>query len=224
MSKHKIYIPLHENEIPEIIKEQLFFEDGYYFDDSDENRKIFQDYMPFGFRENFKPLKIDLIPKTSWGASLSNALTSDCWNAIRKPFISYHGNRCQLCGQRGKSLSNSIQDVDTHEIWEYSPLSEKNKTQKLVGFLALCSNCHLMFHLGFANHCGKYENTRLRIKKLEKLSDKEVDLKIKNIFDIWEKRSEYNWKIDISILKEYGFDTIEFKKNKSKIDPNDFIL
>lgn len=217
----KIYIPLSEDRIPEDIKMKLHFDDGYYFEDSTENRVIFNDIMPYGFRTDLEPIQIDLIPKNSWGASLANSLTKECWDSIRKPFIAKHGNRCQICGQRGKTLSNSIKDVDTHELWEYTPLDQKPKIQKLVGFLSLCSSCHLMFHLGYAKVANKYPATENRLKRLEKLNDSEIKYRIENIFSIWEARSQYNWKIDISLLNECGYKNLQFKP---KADKNDFIL
>lgn len=217
----RIYIPMREDLIPENIKSEMHYEQGYYIENNPANRIKFQDYLPYGFKDNIKPLQIDLIPKTSWGASLAGSLTSECWSSIRKPFIHYHGNRCQICGQKGKDLSASIKDVDTHEIWEYSPLTAKNKVQTLKGFIALCSSCHLMFHLGFARIKNKGDVTIKRLQRLEKLSDTEIDLRIKNIDDIWAQRSQHEWMIDVSVLRTYGFSELKFK---DKTDQSKFIF
>lgn len=217
----KIYIALSEDRIPENVKMKLHYDDGYYFEDTPENRFEFNDYIPYGFREDLEPIKIDLIPKTSWGASLAGSLTQESWSKIRKPFIAKHGNRCQICGQRGKKLSNSIKDVDTHEIWEYTPLNSNEKIQKLTGFISLCSSCHLMFHLGFAKVSNNYDKTIKRLQKLEKLNDSEVKYRVDNIFNLWEERSKHHWKIDITLLKECGINDLKFKP---KADKNDFII
>lgn len=217
----RIYIPMREDLIPEEIKQKMQYDDGYYIENTPENRSAFQPFLPYGFKDVVKPLQIDLIPKTSWGASLAGSLSSECWSSIRKPFIAYHGNRCQICGQRGTDLSSSIRDVDTHEIWEYSPLSDATKIQTLKGFIALCSSCHLMFHLGFARIKNKGDITIKRLQRLEKLSDKEIKVRIDNIDAIWAQRSEHDWIIDVSILRTYGIKNIKFN---DKTDQSKFIL
>lgn len=220
----KIYIPRREDLIPDHIKNKMGKEgDSFYIENTEENKIEFQDFLPYGFRNTFKEIQIDLIPKTSWGASLSNALVKEDWDKIRKPFIEIHGNRCQLCGQKGKDISNTIRDVDTHEIWEYSKINDKEKVQTLKGFLALCSGCHLMFHLGFAQVNNKYDITVKRLQKLEKLTESQVDKKVEDIFKRWNKRSEFEWKIDITILKDYGINELRFKNSKH-IEPSKFIF
>lgn len=214
----KIYIPLSEDRIPMYIKEKLSFDDGYYFEDSKENREFFNEYMPYGFRKDIERLQIDLIPKTSWGASLAGSLTPSSWSALRKPFIEKNGNRCQLCGQRGKAVSKSIQDVDSHEVWSYEETSDGKKIQKLKGMLSLCSSCHLMFHLGFAKVDGKFDLTKRRLQRMEQLTDEEISIRINEIFKTWERRSAFEWEIDISILKECGFTDIKFKPKFKKED------
>lgn len=219
---NRIYLAKNINDIPDNIKKEFHKEgDSFYIEDTVENRKKYKEILPIGYSNTPFKLAIDLIPKKSWGASLSNSLTTASWNSIRKPFIEKYGNRCQICGRKGKDLSNSIKDVDTHELWEYSSLKDDKKIQKLVGFVAVCSSCHLMFHLGFAESINKKETTIKRLQKLEKLSDQEVYKRIQNIFDIWNKRSDYDWIIDISILKEYGFVNLKFK---TKVDLNTFIV
>ena len=214
---NKIYIARREEDIPENIRKELQHENGSYFiEDTKENRIKYSDIVPIGFSGKKIDLNIDLIPRTSWGASLANSLTTESWLSIRKPFIAKHGNRCQICGRKGQSLSKTIQDVDTHEIWEYSDLRESNKKQTLVGFLALCSSCHLMYHLGYASTINKSEITMQRIKRLEKISDQEVRRKIDGIYSVWKKRSNYDWEIDISMLRKYGFNNLKFKKTEKK--------
>lgn len=220
----KIFIPKKTELIPENIRNKMDFDGvSYSIENTPENKIEFQNYLPYGFRDSFTKLQIDLIPKTSWGASLASSLVPEDWSRIRKPFIEHHGNRCQLCGQVGKSASKTIQDVDTHEIWEYSDLPNGNKVQTLKGFMALCSGCHLMFHLGFAKVDNKYDTTIKRLQRLEKLNKEQLNKRLENIFNTWEERSNHEWMIDLKILKEYGIDDLRFKKSKN-IDISKFIL
>ena len=77
----KIYIPRREDLIPDHIKNKMEKEgDSFYIENTEENKIKFQDFLPYGFRDTFKEIQIDLIPKTSWGASLSNALIKEDWD------------------------------------------------------------------------------------------------------------------------------------------------
>lgn len=225
----KIFIPWAKEFIPEQYLSYLSYDidtDSYFVIDTIENRKKFKDILPIGFKNipNLN-LNIDLIPKTSWGASLSNSLTKESWDSIRKPIVLAHNNRCQICGLKGKTLSNSIRDVDTHELWSYSKISDPIKIQKLVGFMCLCSSCHLMFHLGFADVIKKQEVTIKRLKMLEKKDDKEIQLKISKIFNVWNERSKHEWMLDLTILKTKPFkDAIIDIKKTDKLNPKNIIF
>ena len=217
----RIYLAKTKDTIdPALLKEVFKEGDSYFVEDTEENRIKYESILPLGFASGKIHLQIDLIPKTSWGASLAGSLTPESWASIRKPFIAHYGNRCQICGRRGENLNKTIRDVDTHELWEYFP-SPTAPIQKLVGFVSVCSACHLMFHLGFAESISKKEITIKRLQKIEKLTDKEMDKRVSDIFKLWNQRSDYDWIIDISILKEYGFDNIKFI---DKVNPKDFIL
>ena len=210
----KIYIAKESSMIPDEIKKELHKEnDSYFIEDTKENRLKYESILPLGFSSRKIELNIDLIPQNSWKASLSNSLTKKSWDAIRKPFIASYGNRCQICGRKGTSINKTIQDVDTHEIWEYSRMDSKVKKQTLVGFVAVCSSCHLMFHLGFAEKIGKQQETIVRLQRLEKLSNTEKDARVAEIFKKWSVRSKYDWEIDISMLRNYGFNDLTFKKD-----------
>ena len=224
----KIYIPFNEENISSEFKELMEKEEGSFFViDTPENRIRFDEYLPLGFRgiKNLD-LEINLIPRTSWSASLSNSLTKESWDSIRKPIVESHNNRCCFCGSTGVSLSKSIRDIDTHELWQYSDLNQDPKVQKLIGFICLCSSCHLMFHLGFAETIGKQKQTIKRLKALEKKSDVEIQQKVEKIFNLWEKRSHYSWEIDITRISKNNpikNSFIKFK-NIEKVNNTKFII
>ena len=70
-----------------------------------------------------------------------------------------------------------------------------------------------MFHLGFAEKIGKQQETIVRLQRLEKLSNTEKDARVAEIFKKWSVRSKYDWEIDISMLRNYGFNDLTFKKD-----------
>jgi len=48
--------------------------------------------------------------------------------------------------------------------------------------------------------------------KVNNLSYKDAEESINKSFEVWEKRSQKQWKLDISILKDYGIDISKIKE------------
>jgi hypothetical protein len=71
----------------------------------------------------------ELIPETSWGASLANLLTTSSWAALRNQVIEQNHRVCELCGLQ-------INALEAHEVWEYAfpPDDEMARRDELVVF------------------------------------------------------------------------------------------
>jgi hypothetical protein len=143
-------------------------------------------------------LNIELVPATSFGANLRSALAAEQWDIIRKQVYSKAYNVCEICGEIGPK-----HPVEAHEIWQYN---DKTNQQKLIGMIALCPNCHMCKHMGFARVSGKEDQAIKHFMKINKLSKKEAKKCIDQEFKIWEERSKKEWVLDISILKDFGID------------------
>src|SRR5574337_1863360 len=87
-------------------------------------------------------LTIELVPQTSWMNNVRAVLTTKRWDILRGIVADQAWNVCEICGGVGPK-----HPVECHEIWEYD---EKNRTQKLAGMIALCPDCHMVKHFGFA--------------------------------------------------------------------------
>ncbi|MGZ2749930.1 hypothetical protein [Burkholderia stagnalis] len=145
----------------------------------------------------------DLIPETSWGASLYNLLAPAAWEALRAPVLARNHRVCELCGIQLSSL-------DVHEIWEYDcpPDDEMARrdeltvfgVQRLCGLMSVCQDCHLCFHLGLANARGKLSTTLDRLAALNNWSRREVDDYYQIIGDRWERASQIHWMLDFAGL------------------------
>lgn len=72
--------------------------------------------------------------------------------------------------------------------------------------IALCPDCHLVKHFGFANTQGKGEQALKHFMKINGLKKKEAEKAISEAFDLWRKRSLIDWELDLSGLKQYGVD------------------
>lgn len=146
-------------------------------------------------KQNLK-LTIELVPETSFFNNIREYVSQEEWDIIRKKSYSESNHKCAICGAKGT--------LNCHEIWDYD---DKNYIQKLVGFIALCKNCHSIKHIGF---------TKLQANKgLLKLSDVIEHFCIINecniekfkehhdeAFEKWSERSEHDWKVDFGDYTE----------------------
>jgi|SRR6185369_4342524 len=135
-------------------------------------------------------------------------LTAKQWNALRGIVADKAWNVCEICGGVGPK-----HPVECHEIWQYN---DKAGIQRLAGMIALCPNCHMVKHFGFARISGKEERAFKHFMKVNGLKKKEAEKAILAAFELWAKRSMLEWKLDLSILKEYGIDPKNIKRKESK--------
>ncbi len=143
-------------------------------------------------------LTIELVPQTSWMNNVRAVLTAKQWNALRGFVADHAWNVCEICGGVGPN-----HPVECHEIWEYN---EKTQVRKLAGMIALCPDCHLVKHFGFACTQGKEEQALKHFMKVNGLKKKKAEAEIAKAFEVWRQRSLIDWKLDLSGLKKYGID------------------
>lgn len=137
-------------------------------------------------------LKIELVPSTAWYSNLRSKISKKEWDKIRKQSYANAGYKCDICNIKNK--------LNCHEIWEYD---DEKHIQKLSGFIALCDNCHMIKHIGFA---GIQSNRNLldmgklikHFEKINKVDRKTFDKHHSESFKIWQERSKQKWKIDLS--------------------------
>lgn len=151
-------------------------------------------------------LTIELVPQSSWMNNVRAVLTAAQWNAVRTRVCDAAYNVCQICGGVGPK-----HPVECHEIWDYN---DKTLVQKLTGMLSLCPACHRVKHIGFAQVQGKGEQACRHLMKINGFSKKEAEKYIANAFVIWKNRSQQQWTLDLSLLKEYGIDPNKLKERK----------
>ncbi len=147
-----------------------------------------------------KPLlTIELVPKTSWYANLRSNVNKEEWDIIRKKCYTNANHKCEICGDTGKNQGFK-HNVECHEIWKYD---NKSKNQILIGLISLCPYCHKTKHVGLAQLNGEEE---IVIKQLMKINNMTRDIAkeyIKKSFEIWEKRSKFDWNLNIDYLEKY---------------------
>lgn len=156
--------------------------------------------------DNYK-LKIELVPKTCWFSNLRKELTQEEWDRVRKYTYDLSKDHCcMICGAKGR--------LSAHEIWEYD---EACHIQKLIGLIALCDDCHMVKHIGFAQLQGKYDAAVNHFRKVNnQKTDDLFNKKMQEARESYIRRSEItDWKLDISYLKDIGFEDIFYKHYKA---------
>jgi hypothetical protein len=70
-------------------------------------------------------------------------------------------------------------------------------------------------HFGLAQIQGRGEKALKHLMQVNKMKRKDADQYITNAFTIWAERSSKLWKLDISILQNYGINVKEIKKART---------
>ena len=136
-------------------------------------------------------LTIELVPKTSWYNNMRKVLPKAEWDRLRKETYAEHGHKCGICGAEGR--------LNCHEIWEYD---DRNHSQRLVGFIALCDLCHHVKHIGLAGILASkgqldYEKVVEHFMKVNRCGGGRFKKHKKRAFRQWAERSKYAWQVDL---------------------------
>ncbi|TLX16271.1 hypothetical protein [Rhizobium sp. MHM7A] len=159
-------------------------------------RDELQPFAPLIARKHFVPFHADMIPTTSFGASLANLLTPVSWKAVRKPFFQAAGYVCQICGEADGA-------VEGHEVWQFfDGRGERNgwALQRLETILCLCRGCHQMFHLGLGAINGQSKKIGERIRSINEWTAGEYRSYFDNAKRQHAARSRRNWTLDLSAV------------------------
>lgn len=140
-------------------------------------------------------LTVEMVPKSAWFKNLRSELTRAQWDKVRKGCYRKAGFKCEVCGGKGRR-----HPVECHEVWEYN---DEACTQTLIGLVALCPDCHQVKHMGLAEINGKKEEATRHLGKVNGWTKEDASLYVEAAFEQYYKRSEKEWKIDISYIKSY---------------------
>jgi hypothetical protein len=134
-------------------------------------------------------LRIELVPSTSWYSNLRNNAKVGVWDVIRHKAYAEAGCKCCICG--------SVEKLFCHEVWLYD---DDGHMQKLGGFEALCELCHMVKHIGYAGLFYEDFNSLIRhFMNVNGCSFEDFRLARSLAFEIWEARSEFEWKQELGV-------------------------
>jgi len=156
--------------------------------------------------QNQLKLTIELVPKTSWCNNVRKVVSKKVWDNIRRKSYSDSNNRCAICNATGK--------LSCHEIWDYDDISHN---QSLRGFIALCTSCHMIKHIGMAGVLARegkldLENLIRHFILVNNCDEKTFENHMNESFEIWNKRSLQDWSINFGEYEKF------ISKNKSGSD------
>lgn len=144
-------------------------------------------------------LEVELVPSTCWFSNLRSVLEPIQWNVVRRRCYRNAKYKCEICGGKGKKWP-----VECHEVWEYNDL--KN-IQRLVRTIALCPDCHEVKHIGRASATNHLARALKHLYKVNQWTLQEAKNHVDVAFIVWEKRSQEQWTLDVSWVKEnFGLD------------------
>lgn len=138
-------------------------------------------------------LTVELIPSGQWGKNLRSQLTSEEWDRLRETCYKKAGYQCEICGGKGYKWP-----VECHEIWHYD---EVKKVQQLTGLIALCPACHEVKHMGRSISMGNGKRAKRHLMKVNGWSASDVEYYLEAIFELWYRRSNEDWVLDLKWLE-----------------------
>jgi hypothetical protein len=134
------------------------------------------------------PEIVDLIPATSWHASLANLLTKTSWDRLREESAAVAGG-CEECGVKS--------GLECHEAWSYD---ERRGVQTLKRLRTVCASCHETFHLGLARVQGRFDLAFRRLARINRIEASEAAEYLKEVDGRVLRRSRLAWSLDLSML------------------------
>lgn len=143
-------------------------------------------------------LTIELVPKTCFFSNVRTLLPKKYWDKLRKESYELASHKCEICGDTGKNQGYN-HDVECHEIWVYD---DKTRVQKLLGLISLCPKCHQVKHFGRTSAIGKQPEAFKHLEKVNGWNHKQCVKHAGDAMMEWRDRSQYKWKLDLSILPE----------------------
>lgn len=137
-------------------------------------------------------LAIELIPKAAHFQNARGVLTKSQWERVKTATTEAAGGVCEIC--------QSVDRLESHEIWAWTIESEGAGLQRLVRTIALCPWCHRCKHWGHTEGTGLLPQARRHILKVNCWSEAQLEDHIRQAWREWMQLSKITWQLDISAL------------------------
>jgi len=141
----------------------------------------------------------ELVPASNWEFNLRSILKQEDWKQISSDVRS-HGI-CMNCGGRGSAIKKDAgHALEAHEEWSYD---DKNHIQTLERIVALCPDCHLVRHIGYASTIGVADAVKIHMMAVRNIDKNEARRIISDAFAEFDERSKYEWTLNLDNLSKY---------------------
>lgn len=150
----------------------------------------------FGEDRNFGDgLFVDLVPRSGWFTNLRSCVTEGDWKRIHDMVVQRAGNQCEICGSPPDPKRRLW--MEAHERWDFDNFL---RTQTLKRLICLCSSCHLATHFGYAKTQHRDQEALAQLMRVNSFSAEKAVRHINHAFKVWERRSQIDWNLDLSML------------------------
>lgn len=126
---------------------------------------------------------------------IRSCVTEQDWERLRRPILRRAGYRCEACGDGEDRATSRLLEV--HERWHYN---NDTGVQTLRRLICLCSPCHLVTHLGYANVTGRTEEALTHLRRVNGWDDGKTYAHVYASEQQWLDRSARTWTLDLSML------------------------
>jgi len=157
-------------------------------------------------------LKLELVPRTSFGNNLRALMSRKEWDTVRKLQYKLAGGVCEICGAKGKDQGRRW-DLECHERWDYD---DRTHTQTLAGLIALCPFCHEVCHFGHTQIKGRANQALHHLMQVNECTLKQASLIVGEAQIKWLERSIHKWTLELSWLERHGIEIPTGKPKKKK--------
>lgn len=141
-------------------------------------------------------LTVELVPRTCWFTNVRSHVSVGEWDQLKRITYRRAGYCCEVCGGRGPEWP-----VECHEIFAYD---DERLVQRLAGLVALCPRCHEVKHIGLATARGRASAATDHLAAVNDWTLAEAEEYVEECFAVWERRSSHKWRLDLSLLHDYG--------------------
>jgi len=161
-------------------------------------------------KEKSPRLILELVPASMWGKNVRAVISRENWDALRWGFyatttkpeylkirfddrILKSSVECRICGSESDNL-------ELHEQWNYN---DKHLVQRLIGFIPICSDCHLSMHHGRARQLGLDNKARQHLLRVNQWTERQARRHINDAFEKWMQRSKHQYTLDLDWLHQW---------------------
>lgn len=148
-------------------------------------------------------LTVELVPRTTWWTNVRSKISRSEWEKCKNYSKAKTNGMCILCGGSGLQQGRRYA-TEAHEVWSYD---DTNKIQTLVDIVPICPRCHQVKHLGRSRATmdpHQWAAVIQHFMDVNEMYDERIDEYLMDAFSVWERRSQFRWKLDVSLLERIG--------------------